>query len=113
VTAVLGILNVAFAILFLAMALLFSVLLSQLAFGIETLLLERYPRMSDRLALFASAFVEFLGYHQVIAFVRATSVFRVRSRHGKYWTTDRAGLVAGDGGHAEDDQQRAVVDGGS
>jgi len=111
VTAILGMLNVAFAILFLAMALLFSVLISQLAFGLETLLLDRYPRMSDRLALFASAFIEFLGYHQVIAFVRATSVFRVRSRHGKYWTTDRAGLVVGDNEHADDDRQPAVVDG--
>jgi cellulose synthase/poly-beta-1,6-N-acetylglucosamine synthase-like glycosyltransferase len=113
VTAVLGILNVAFTVLFLALALLFSVLLSQLAFGVETLLLERYPRVDDRLALFASAFVEFVGFHQVITFVRATSVFRVRSHHGKYWTTERAGLAAGDEGPAVVGQGRGTPEGGA
>jgi len=69
--------------------------------------------VADRPALFASAFVEFVGFHQVITFVRATSVFRVRSHHGKYWTTERAGLAAGDDGHAVVGQARNSLDGGA
>ena len=89
VTAILGILNVAFAVLFLALAILYSVLLSELALGIEALLLRRYSRFGDRFVLLLSAFVEFAGFREVITFVRSTAVFRVR-RQSRPVLDDRA-----------------------
>ena len=97
VTAILGILNVAFAVLFLALAILYSVLLSELALGIEALLLRRYSRFGDRFVLLLSAFVEFAGFREVITFVRSTAVFRVRRHHGRYWTTERTELMTPEG----------------
>ncbi|WP_243094456.1 glycosyltransferase family 2 protein [Thermus thalpophilus] len=58
----LGLLHPEFALLFLLLALGYGVLLSQLAVGMETLLLQRYPRLGDRLALLGLAVLEALGY---------------------------------------------------
>ncbi|MFN3367893.1 MAG: hypothetical protein ACK4ZX_00475 [Thermus sp.] len=46
----LGLLNTEFAALFFLLALGYGVLLSQLAVGMETLLLKRYPRLRDRVS---------------------------------------------------------------
>ncbi len=91
----LGILNVPFLLMFLLLAVLYGVLLSELGMGIETLLLTRYSRYRDRAMLLIAAFVEYLGYHQVLVFVRTVAMFQVRRRHGKYWTEERQELEAG------------------
>jgi cellulose synthase/poly-beta-1,6-N-acetylglucosamine synthase-like glycosyltransferase len=82
VTFVLGLLNVPFAMLFVALALLYGILLSQVAVGIETMLLGNYPRLRDRVTLFAAAFLEFIGYHQLMAVDRLVAMFRITPKRG-------------------------------
>jgi hypothetical protein len=81
-TFVLGLLNVPFAMLFVALALLYGILLSQVAVGIETMLLGNYPRLRDRVTLFAAAFLEFIGYHQLMAVDRLVAMFRITPKRG-------------------------------
>ena len=84
--AALGRLNVPFAVMFMALAVLYAILLSELAMGVETLLLSRYERAACRLRLFAAAFIEFLGYRQVLLWERCIAPFQLRRRRGKFWT---------------------------
>ncbi|HWO69856.1 MAG TPA: glycosyltransferase [Actinomycetota bacterium] len=80
VSAATGTLNVSFASLFLALAVLYGVLLSQIGVGVEAFLLQRYPRLSDRLALLGAALLEFVGFRQVLALERFVATFRVGRR---------------------------------
>ena len=82
----LGLLNVPFAVMFMALAVLYAILLSELAMGVETLLLSRYERTACRLRLFASAFIEFAGYRQALLWERCTAPFQLRRRRGRFWT---------------------------
>lgn len=84
VTAALGMLFPQFAALFLALAVLYGVLLSQIAAGVEALLLRRYPRFADRVTLFAAAFVEFLGFRQILTLERCRATFQA-FRHPTGW----------------------------
>ncbi|HUR47901.1 MAG TPA: glycosyltransferase family 2 protein [Acidimicrobiales bacterium] len=86
VAGVLGLLNVPFAVMFFALAVLYAILLSELAMGVETLLLSRYERASCRLRLFVAAFVEFAGYRQVLLWERCIAPFQLRRRRGRFWT---------------------------
>lgn len=86
IAAAFGMLNVPFAVMFLALAVLYAILLSELAMGVETLLLSRYERAACRLRLFASAFIEFLGYRQLLLWERCIAPFQLRRRQGKFWT---------------------------
>jgi cellulose synthase/poly-beta-1,6-N-acetylglucosamine synthase-like glycosyltransferase len=88
---ILGIAEPAFVALFVLLALLYGVLLSEMAVGIETMLLSRYPRVRDRLALFAAAFLEFLGFHQILAVERLVSMFQIRRKRGIWGQMRRAG----------------------
>jgi hypothetical protein len=88
-------LNPTFAALFLALAVLYGIMLSELAMGIETLLLARYSRFRDRAALFAAAIVEHLGVRQIIQLVRFLAIFQVRSKRGQWWKRERQGYVNG------------------
>lgn len=94
-TLVFGLLNESFALLFIALAVLLGMLLSQTAVGIETLLLARYPRFRDRVLLMAAAVLEFCGYRQVITWERFVATFQVRSKRGSWGHMDRAGVTAG------------------
>lgn len=67
----------------------YGILLSEMAVGIETMLLSRYPRVRDRLMLLAATFVEFLGYHQILAVERLISMFQIRRKRG-IWGQMRA-----------------------
>ncbi len=96
VTAALGILNVPFALLFFALAILYGVLFSELGMSIQTLLLSRNGTARDRLLLFLSAFAEYFGMRQVIVFSRVIAVFQVRSKKGAYWSTTSTRAVAAD-----------------
>jgi cellulose synthase/poly-beta-1,6-N-acetylglucosamine synthase-like glycosyltransferase len=88
-SAILGILNWPFAILFFVLAILYSVLLSELALGIETLLLDRFGRFRDRMILLASAFIEYMGFREIITIERAFSIFTFRRKRGKRWEAGR------------------------
>lgn len=93
IAAVLGVLNPEFAVLFLILSALYGMLLSQLAVGIETLLLQRYPRGRDRLALFAASFLEFLGYRQLLVFERCLATVQVFRKRGVWGRMKRTGVA--------------------
>lgn len=83
-----------FALLFLALALGYGVLLSQLAVGIETLFLKRYPRLTDRLLLLVYAVVDALGYRQALTFERLLAMLSVRRKRGAWGAMERSGTTA-------------------
>jgi cellulose synthase/poly-beta-1,6-N-acetylglucosamine synthase-like glycosyltransferase len=93
VTFALGLLNLPFAGLFVLLAVLYGVLLSEMAVGIETMLLARYPRLRDRLSLFLAAFLEFFGYHQILAVERFMAMFQIRRKRGTWGQMRRTGIV--------------------
>jgi cellulose synthase/poly-beta-1,6-N-acetylglucosamine synthase-like glycosyltransferase len=97
VSAATGALNVSFALLFLALAVLYGVLLSQIGVGVEAFLLQRYPRVSDRLALFAAAVLESVGFRQLLALERFAATFRVGRRE---WGEMRRVGIPAEGGPA-------------
>lgn len=67
---VLGIASLPFAILFLLVAVLLGSVLSIAAVGLEELTFRRYTRLRDLLRLFWLAFVENLGYRQILTYYR-------------------------------------------
>jgi cellulose synthase/poly-beta-1,6-N-acetylglucosamine synthase-like glycosyltransferase len=81
-----------FALLFLALSVLYGMLLSQMAVGIETLLLARYPRFRDRLILVAAAFLEFVGYRQILTVERFIATFQIHRRRGQWGAMTRSGI---------------------
>jgi cellulose synthase/poly-beta-1,6-N-acetylglucosamine synthase-like glycosyltransferase len=95
VSLALGIADPSFVALFLVLAVTYGILLSEVAVGIETLLLSRYPAFPDRLRLFAAAFLEFGGYHQILAVERFVSMFQIRRRRGIWGDMRRTGIGPG------------------
>jgi len=91
----LHILFVPFALLFMVLAILYGMLLSEMAVGIETLLLARYPRLRDRVILLLAALLEFVGYRQVLAWERFIAMFQVRSRRGQWGSMVKTGIPSG------------------
>jgi hypothetical protein len=92
----LGRLDPAFAVLFLSLAVLQGILLSQIGAGVEALLLHRYPRTPDRLLLFATAFVEFLGFRQILMLERFRATVQALRRTPTTWgEMRRTGIPAG------------------
>jgi cellulose synthase/poly-beta-1,6-N-acetylglucosamine synthase-like glycosyltransferase len=91
-----GFLSPRFAVLFLILAVLYGMLLSQLAAGIETFLSNRYPRMRDRALIFLAAFLEFLGYRQLLAFERVLATLQVQVKKGKWGRMKRRGVSGPD-----------------
>jgi cellulose synthase/poly-beta-1,6-N-acetylglucosamine synthase-like glycosyltransferase len=79
-----GFLSPRFAVMFVILAVLYGMLLSQLAAGIETFLSNRYPRMRDRALIFLAAFLEFLGYRQLLAGERVLATLQVQVKKGKW-----------------------------
>jgi hypothetical protein len=98
--------------MFVLLAVLYGVLLSQLATGIETFLATRYPRLRDRSIVFLAAFLEFLGYRQLLAFERTLATLQVQWKKGKWGRMKRKGISGpdtatsppGDGGGPDDDR---------
>ena len=78
-----------FAILFLVLSVLYGMMLSQLASGIESFLLSRYPRLSDKLLLLLAAFLEFFGYRQLLTIERFLAFFQVWRKRGHWGTMKR------------------------
>jgi cellulose synthase/poly-beta-1,6-N-acetylglucosamine synthase-like glycosyltransferase len=81
-----GALDPAFAIMFFILAVLYSIMLSLLALIVDDLLFQRYDRSRDLGKLMLSAFVEFIGYRQILTVRRTigffTAIFR-RNDWGK------------------------------
>ena len=88
-----GYLDANFALLFLSLAIVYGMLLSQLAMGIETFLLSRYGRLSDRIILFAAAFLESFGYRQILVVERFIATFQVIGKKGHWGSMERAGFA--------------------
>jgi cellulose synthase/poly-beta-1,6-N-acetylglucosamine synthase-like glycosyltransferase len=91
-----GSLFVKFAVPFLVLSVLFGMLLSQLAVGIETMLLARYERISDRLRLFVACFLEMFGYRQLMTWERFIATFQVRRKRHTWGAMRRTGIPSGD-----------------
>jgi hypothetical protein len=92
VSAALGILDMEVFWLFLSLAVLHGVVLSQVAAGVEAMLLQRYSSASDRFILFAASLVEFLGFHQLVALERFFATFQTGRRRRNWGVIPRAGI---------------------
>lgn len=92
VSVLFGFLNLEFAAYFLLLAILFGLLLSLMAVGIETLLLNRYDRLNERLLLIAAAALEFFGYRQILLWERFRANFQVWRKRGVWGTMERKGF---------------------
>lgn len=79
-------------LLFLLLALLYGVLVSQIAMGIETLLIYRYTRLYDRLLLVFMSVFEFLGYRQILTWERLKATFQVQAKRGQWGKMRREGF---------------------
>jgi hypothetical protein len=77
----LGDLNPSYAVGFLTLSLLYSVLVSVLAVLLEDLVFRRYPRFQDLVLLLAAAVLENVGYRQL------TVWWRVRA-YWEFWRGD-------------------------
>ncbi|HEX2906921.1 MAG TPA: glycosyltransferase [Phototrophicaceae bacterium] len=88
----LGILNLEFTFYFMSLAILFGLVLSLMSIGIETLLLNRYKRISDRLIFIVAACVEFLGYRQILLWERFRASFQVWGKRGQWGSMERKGF---------------------
>jgi cellulose synthase/poly-beta-1,6-N-acetylglucosamine synthase-like glycosyltransferase len=92
VSAALGILDTDIFWLFVSLAVLHGMVLSQVAAGVEAMLLQRYSSPSDRLVLFAASLVEFLGFHQLVAVERFLATFHSGAKRREWGVMPRAGI---------------------
>jgi len=90
---VFGFFDPVFAILFISFAVLYGMLLSQVAAGIETMLLNRYPMVRDRASFFAAALLEGLGYRQMLVAVRLVASIQVWRKRGQWGGMARRGIA--------------------
>jgi cellulose synthase/poly-beta-1,6-N-acetylglucosamine synthase-like glycosyltransferase len=89
-----GFVSPRFTILFVLLAVLYGMLLSQLAAGVETFLSTRYPRLRDRVVLLVAAFIEFVGYRQFLVFERTLATVQVPFKKGQWGKMRRQGAAA-------------------
>ncbi len=92
VSIALGVVDPRVFALFVAMAVLHGMLLSQIAVGVEAMLLDRYPLIADRLRLLAAALLEFLGFHQLLALQRFLAILGLLGGGGGWGRMRRAGI---------------------
>lgn len=89
----LGYINVGFALVFAAMALVFGIFLSVAALTLEELALRRYPSVRQLLTLVLYALLENIGYRQLTAWWRITGLVRELRRTTAVWEAlDRKGF---------------------
>jgi cellulose synthase/poly-beta-1,6-N-acetylglucosamine synthase-like glycosyltransferase len=92
VSLALGIVDQTVLWLFFTLAVLHGMVLSQVAAGVEAMLLQRYASFGDRLILFAAAFGEFLGFHQLLAVERFLATFQGGRKRGHWGAMRRSGI---------------------
>jgi cellulose synthase/poly-beta-1,6-N-acetylglucosamine synthase-like glycosyltransferase len=71
-----GLLETQFALLFLAVAVLYNLMLSLLALLVDDLLFQRYDRARDLAKMMFGSLLEFLGYRQILTVGRAVALAR-------------------------------------
>lgn len=91
-SVVTGMLDAEFAAWFLFLAVLFGVIVSQMSILIEGLLVRRYERLQDRLALLMLGFVEFAGYRQWLVWERFRATFQIKRKQGQWGVMRRKGI---------------------
>jgi cellulose synthase/poly-beta-1,6-N-acetylglucosamine synthase-like glycosyltransferase len=91
-SAALGILDTHVFWLFLGLAVLHGMVLSQVAAGVEAMLLQRYNSPYDRFVLFAASFVEFLGFHQLVVIERFIATFQSGAKRRQWGVMTRTGI---------------------
>ena len=89
-----GVLFWQFALMFVFLAVMLGMLVSQVSVGIETLLLARYPRVRDRVTLFLAGFLEFFGYRQILTVERVLAMLQIRRKRGTWGAMTRTGIPA-------------------
>ncbi len=94
---VLGIASPEYVAAFLLVAVVFGVVLSVAAVGLEELTFRRYPRARDLMSLFGLAFIENLGYRQLIAWWRFRGVISALFRSRGWGRQEREGFGSGSG----------------
>jgi cellulose synthase/poly-beta-1,6-N-acetylglucosamine synthase-like glycosyltransferase len=90
--ALLGILNVPFAILFLLVAYGLSAVLTVITFALEEFTFHRYERMSDRLLLLLYAVFENVGYRQLTVYWRLRGLVKYARGRNEWGTMTRRGF---------------------
>jgi cellulose synthase/poly-beta-1,6-N-acetylglucosamine synthase-like glycosyltransferase len=88
------ILNVEFAVWFLALAVLFGMIVSQMSALMEGLLVHRYERLSERFLLLLIGLVEFVGYRQWLVWERFRATFQIRRKRGEWGKMQRKGIAS-------------------
>jgi cellulose synthase/poly-beta-1,6-N-acetylglucosamine synthase-like glycosyltransferase len=91
-SALMGALEPGLLWLFLGLSLLHGLLLSQLAIGVEAMLLHRYPKNTDRLVLLAACLLELVWFHQVLVLERCRATFQALSGRGGWGAMRRVGI---------------------
>jgi len=98
---VLGVVNVAFALTFLAVAILSGVLLSLAAVLLEDFAFRRYGRLRELLRLVTFSVAENFGYRQLITGYRIRGVFAYLRGDQAWGEIRRIGFThAPDGGYS-------------
>jgi len=82
-----------FALLFFAVAVLYNIMLSLLALIIDDLLFQRYDRASDLMTMMLAAFLEFIGYRQILAIRRTGAFITVLFRRGQWGRIRRESMA--------------------
>ena len=88
----LGILSLEFFLLFVAVAVLYGVLLSIAAILLEEISFRRYPGWIDLTKLIVFAILENFGYRQVLAFFKVKAFWDVIRRRRAWGKMERAGF---------------------
>ena len=89
-----GWLNPGIALLIFVVAVLYGTILSVMALVLDDLLFKRYERARDLLKMIAAAFVEYFGYHQLLALQRTASFLNVVFRRGHWGKATRSRIAA-------------------
>lgn len=79
-----GFLAVDIVLLLLLLAMMYGVLISQTAMGVEALLVYRYSRLSERLIMVLMSLFELAGYRQILLWERLTASMQIRRKRGQW-----------------------------
>ncbi len=88
-----GWLNPGIALLIFVVAVLYGTILSVMALVLDDLLFKRYERARDLLKMVGAAFVEYFGYHQLLALQRTASFLNVVFRRGGWGQATRSHIA--------------------
>jgi cellulose synthase/poly-beta-1,6-N-acetylglucosamine synthase-like glycosyltransferase len=87
-----GRLDERFAVLFLALAVLYGIVLSLTALILDDLLFHRYERTRDLGRMVGAAFLEYFGYRQILALRRSWAFVNVLRHKGKWGRITRRAI---------------------